>query len=298
MEIGRRTLLQWGLTAAVAVPVAACGPGYDSSPDKLALLADAARQDAKAAGKLGGKVAKQVADIRSQQAAKLAKEVARANRPQPAAPKQPSVKSLDELGKRLSEACSGAAAQLPRADRYRAGLLASVIAGCAGAQALDAQLGNVKVPTFKAPSVKGAEVDDNGVGALQKALAAEHAAVWVAGLVTAFLPPDYAKGVQAAAAEHRQRRDAVATAITKLGDKPKPAATAYRLPKPVKDPKSAKLAVIAAENDTVTAWRAVVESIDPAGLRKLAVAAMQSSSVRSTRWRMDAGVNPAAVALP
>lgn len=300
VEIRRRALLQWGLTAMVAVPVAACGPGYDSSPDELALVADAARADAQSAGKLGDKVAKQVADIRTKQAAALDKEVTRANRPRATRkhPKPAPVKSLSDLGKRLTAARTEAAAQLPRADRYRAGLLASVIAGCAGAQALDGALGEVTTPAFKPPSVAGAEVDDDGVQALQQALQSEHAAVWVTGLATALLPPDYAKGVKAAAAEHRERRDAVTAAVTKLGGKPKPSAPAYRLPKPVSDAESAKLAVIAAENDALSAWRGVVEHVDPVGIRKLAVDAMQSSSVRATRWRLDADVKPAAVALP
>lgn len=295
--VGRRRALMWG---ALALPaLAACDGGYDDSPDPLAAIAHAARSDAGAARKLssGGGVAGLVADVRAAQAKALDREVARANRPAAKPRAGSEVTDIAALGKRLAAARAQARKQLAAADAYRAGLLGSVIAGCAGAQALDPALGTVAVPAYAAPAVPP-ELDEEVVAALQEALAAEHAAIWLYGLIRAFLPDTYDKGIAKADGEHRARRDAAQAVIDGQGATPVLAEPAYRTPRPVTSARSATAVVIVAETDAAAAWHGVLVRTDDAGLRGLAVYALESSAVRATRWRADAGVAPAAIPLP
>ncbi|MGH3433661.1 MAG: DUF4439 domain-containing protein, partial [Thermocrispum sp.] len=101
-----------------------------------------------------------------------------------------------------------------------------------------------------------------------------------------------------AGSEHRERRDAARRTLSDLGAQPVLAEAAYVTPKPVTDTGSARAAVIAAETDAVVAWRGVIERCDEPELRTLATAAMSASAVRLTRWRREAGEDPAALALP
>jgi|UPI00048FD679 hypothetical protein len=299
VQVGRRNVLRWSGIALLGAPLAAlpaCSGGYDDSPDPLSAMATAARSDAAAARAIGGKVARQIAELRTAQARALQQEVDRANRPAAPAAKPSPAKNMRALGKRLTSAAESAVELIPQASRARAGLLASVAAGCNAGLALDGKLGSPRTQRFPAPEVE--ELDEETVDALQQALAAEHASLWVLGLVTAFLPAGYDKGLRAAAAEHRERRDATRDALTSAGADPVLAETAYATPKPVKNPNSARAAVIAAETDAVTAWRGVVERCDEPELRSLAVAAMCASGARLTRWRLEAGVKPAALPLP
>lgn len=295
-DTSRREVLRWGVLAVLAAPLAACAEGYDDSPDPLSALASAARADAKDARRLSSPVAKEVARVRSAHADALHREAVRANRPAATPKAGDPVTDLGSLGKRLDMAMKQARAQLPAASRHRAGLLGSVIAGCAGVQTLDRELGGAPVTDFAAASP--GELQEETVAALQQALDTEHAAVWVYGLVSAFLPGEFAKGLDDGAGEHQQRRDAAQTMIAAAGAAPALAEAAYLPPKPVKDEKSAKAVVITAESDAATAWRAVIERCDDASLRSFSVDAMAASAARGTRWRSEAGLSPAAVALP
>lgn len=297
MQAGRRDVLRWSGLALVAVPLAACDGGYDDTPDPLSALVKAARADAAAAGKLGDGVAKQIAALRSSQAEVIAREVERANRPASAAPRDQAPKDLKALGKRLTAAGTRAAELLPEASRPRAGLLASVAAGCAGALVLDPKLGKPRTPRFTEPRLTG-ELEQDGLDALQQALAAEHAALWILGQISAFLAAGYDDGLRDAGTEHRERRDATQQVLTAAGATPVLAETAYLTPKPVKNAGSARAAVVVAETDAAAAWRGVVERCDEPALRTFATAAMSASAVRMTRWRREAGTDPAAVALP
>nr|PZM97430.1 MAG: DUF4439 domain-containing protein [Thermocrispum agreste] len=302
VQVGRRDVLRWSGTALLTMPfalsaVSACSGGYDDSPDPLAPVAAAARADAEAAREMGGKLAEQIAELRAAQADAVQREVDRANRPPAPAGDRPPATSPKALGKRLRSAAEQAVGLIPRESRPRAGLLASVAAGCSAGLALDGSLGSPPAPRFAAPD-PGDQLDEAAVQTLQDALAAEHATLWVFGLVTAFLPGSYDKGLRAATVEHRQRRDAAQAALISAGATPVLAETAYATPKPVKDDKSARAAVVAAETDAVAAWRVVIEHCDVAQVRSLAVAAMQASAARLTRWRLEAGMRPAALAMP
>ncbi|WP_328451545.1 MULTISPECIES: ferritin-like domain-containing protein [unclassified Amycolatopsis] len=301
-ELTRRAALRFGAVAALAVPLAACGPGYDESPDPLQPLLAAADADAAAARALAkGKdadTAGQLADARAAHAAALKSEVDRLNRPKPptsASPPAPA--ALSDLKERLATARKQAEDLVPGLPRYRAGMVAAIAAGCAALQRINPALG----PGEDAPAAAGppgGAVPAEAVDPLQQALAAEHAAVWVYGLVGAFLPADFGEAEKGGVAEHALRRDLLQTMLAGAGATPVAPEPAYNPKKPVTDTASAALVVATAEADCASAWLAVVNHTDDAGLRTTALHALVAASRRGTPWRSEAGEKPAAVAMP
>jgi hypothetical protein len=141
-----------------------------------------------------------------------------------------------------------------------------------------------------------AKPDKQALTALQQALSAEHAAVWMYGLASAFLPG--AGEVAAGAAAHQAVRDAAERRVAAAGATPRAAAAAYRSPSPVTGEASARKALIAAETDCAAAWRAAIEAASGASLRKHALDALTGAAVRATWWRQAGGVVPSAHSLP
>ncbi|HET9118613.1 MAG TPA: ferritin-like domain-containing protein [Pseudonocardiaceae bacterium] len=137
------------------------------------------------------------------------------------------------------------------------------------------------------------------VEALQRALAAEHAAMWVYGVAGAFLPSGLTSRLDEAATEHQARRDATERVLIGAGVPPVPAEPGYLTPEPVTDAASALRLVITAENDAAAAWRSVVERspADP-NLRGSALEALTAAAVRAARWRATAGTTPLTVPFP
>lgn len=135
--------------------------------------------------------------------------------------------------------------------------------------------------------------------ALQAALAAEHAAVWVYGLAGAFVPDELAGQLGEAAVAHQARRDATERTLIDAGARPVPAEPGYLTPEPVTDAASALRLAITAETDAAAAWRSVIER-GPAepGLREAALDALTQAAVRATRWRATAGTTPLTVPFP
>ncbi|MBE1502529.1 hypothetical protein H4696_009629 [Amycolatopsis lexingtonensis] len=299
-DLTRRAALRAGALAALAVPLAACGPGYDESPDPLQPLLAAADADASAARALakGEDAASQLAAARAAHAAALKSEVDRLNRPKPSSsPAPPAPAALGDLKDRLAAARKQAEDLVGGLPRYRAGLVAAVAAGCAALQRIDPALG----PGEDAPKVgaaPGGAVPAEAVDPLQTALAAEHAAVWVYGLVGAFLPADFGEGEKSGAAEHALRRDFLQTTLAASGATPVAPEAAYVPKNPVTDAKSASLVVATAEADCASAWLAVVNHTDDAGLRTTALHALVAASRRGTPWRAEAGEKPTAIAMP
>ncbi|PRX51039.1 uncharacterized protein DUF4439 [Prauserella shujinwangii] len=306
--LNRRQLLRAAALTALAAPlapaVAACGPGYADAPDPLAPLLARAEADVRAATRLAAagsadaELARQVATARAAQADALRAEVDRLNRPKAestGAP-PPTVADLAALGRRLREARSQAVGLVGEVPAYRAGLVGSVAAGCAGLQQLAKVLGQEQ--PGEVDRVTTGELTEQAVTALQEALAAEHAAVWVYGLVSAFLPATYRTGLEDGAAAHRDRRDACERVLAAAGATPRPPEPAYPPPEPVTDAASAESLVVTAEADAAEAWRGVLERTDDGGLRTLAVQSLIGSATRGTRWRMESGAEPAAVPLP
>ena len=185
---------------------------------------------------------------------------------------------------------------MPTLPRYRAGLVASIAAGCAALQRTAPALGpGEDAPTVTAPS---GNPPSDAVDPLQRALAAEHAAIWVYGLVSAYLPGAFGDAQKAGEAEHAQRRTLLQGMITAAGGTPVSAEAAYVPKKPVTDAASAASVVATAEQDVAAAWLGVVNRTDDAGLRTTALHALLAASRRGTPWRSEAGEKPIAIAMP
>jgi Domain of unknown function (DUF4439) len=137
------------------------------------------------------------------------------------------------------------------------------------------------------------------VDALQAALAAEHAAVWVYGLAGAFVLDELTSQLNEATVAHQARRDATERTLIDAGARPVPAEPGYLTPEPVTDAASALRLAITAETDAAAAWRSVVER-SPAEpeLRGAALAALTQAAVRATRWRATAVAPPLTVPFP
>ncbi|MEU0467341.1 ferritin-like domain-containing protein [Amycolatopsis sp. NPDC006131] len=299
----RRDVLRASALAALAAPLAACATGYSDEPDPLALLAEQARADAAAADAVAASssadadVARQYSAARTAHAQALQSEVDRLNRPksQPAVV-VPSEQGMAGLKQRLATARQQAEALVGGLPRYRAGLVAAVAGGCAGLQQVGTKLGPGAEPGQVTATASA--IPPESVGPVQQALSAEHAALWIYGLVSAFLPGNYTAGVADGTAEHQDRRDACVRMLTAAGVEPGVAEPAYVPPRPVTDATSAKSVVATAEADAATAWRGVLEQTDDAALRDVALKALLASARRGTRWREAAGEQPTAIVLP
>jgi hypothetical protein len=148
------------------------------------------------------------------------------------------------------------------------------------------------------PAPQPTSLPGDAAAATQDALGAEHAALWVYGLVSAFLPADFGNALQEGTNAHRTRRDATELLLSGAGQSPRSAEPAYVTPQPVTDQPSAIAVVVTAETDVAVAWRAVLERTDDKGLRAAALAGLTDAAVRATRWRREAGQTPAAPPLP
>lgn len=293
----RRDLLRVSALAALAVPLAACQTGFSDEPDPLAPLAQQAQADANAARAVPGALAEQVAAVRAAHARALEAEVVRLNRPKSATgPGTPPPGGIAGLKQGLAAARTQAENLVATQPRYRAGLLAAVAAGCAGLQQVSDELGPGEDPGTA--GVTAAPAPAEAVPSLQTALDAEHAAVWIYSLVSAFLPSNYAAGANDGAAEHQIRRDACVRMLSAAGATPHAAEPAYITPNPVTDATSAKSVVATAESDATVAWQGVLNRTDDADLRRVALRAMLGSARRGTRWRQAANLSPTVVALP
>jgi len=122
------------------------------------------------------------------------------------------------------------------------------------------------------------------VGALQAALAAEHAAVYGYGVAGAHL----SGARQRAAAQdwriHEASRDALAAMITALGAQPVAAATAYRLPFRVNSGRAAVSLAAFLEDRVATAYLGVV-ALSETRLRLFGARALESAALRAAGWR-------------
>src|SRR5699024_1579444 len=152
------------------------------------------------------------------------------NRPLPHQQSKPTsnISKLGELAPRLSSTHRRAVALVPELPKYRAAVVGSVAAGCAGLQQLSPHLepadgseetGNTETPgnskdteraedTASSPTEittdEATQLGDETVHAIQTALAAEYAASWVYGLVTAYLPAPFEKSVERGRSAHQQ----------------------------------------------------------------------------------------------
>jgi uncharacterized protein DUF4439 len=148
------------------------------------------------------------------------------------------------------------------------------------------------------PTRQPASLDGDAAAATQDALGAEHAALWVYGLVSAFLSDAYKASALEAKNAHRARRDATELLLSGAGQAPRSAEPAYVLPQPVTDSASAVAVIVVAEAEATVAWRAVLERTDDKQLRALALGGLTESAVWATRWRVAGGQSPATPPMP
>jgi hypothetical protein len=122
------------------------------------------------------------------------------------------------------------------------------------------------------------------VAALQRALAAENAAIYGYGVAGAYLA-----GTRRATAttfwnDHRSAADTLAAMLRARGATPAAADAAYKLPFPVRDARQAAALAAFLEDGVTAAYLAVAGDAD-AALRRFGGLAMQDSAVRAALWR-------------
>ena len=136
------------------------------------------------------------------------------------------------------------------------------------------------------------------VGALQTALAAEHAVVWGYGVVGGRADDALLPAVRAADSAHRARRDGTAALVHEYGGDPVVTEPSYALPFPVPDRRAALRLAVHLEEGAAAAWRYAVAATDDVDVRRTALTALSDAAVRATRWRMALPTTPATVAFP
>lgn len=122
------------------------------------------------------------------------------------------------------------------------------------------------------------------VRALQRVLAAEHAAIYAYGVAGAFLAGDLQREARAVHAGHLSRRDRLASQLVGAGADPVASDPVYDLPGPVTDPASAQALVTVVEERLAAVWADVVAVTD-VETREFAALALQDTAVRAARWR-------------
>ncbi|WP_020122672.1 ferritin-like domain-containing protein [Streptomyces canus] len=127
--------------------------------------------------------------------------------------------------------------------------------------------------------------------ALQKALAAEHAAVYGYGVVGGRIGEARRAEAKAAYDAHRARRDALVRAVRDLDGKPVAAAPAYALPFPVPDPAAAVRLAADLEDRVAGVWSDVVRATG-GERRSTAAEALREAAVRAVRWRGESVAFP------
>ncbi len=122
------------------------------------------------------------------------------------------------------------------------------------------------------------------IKALQAALTAEHAAIYGYGVAGAHLTGARQKAAASDWAVHEAARDTLAAMITALGAQPVAAATAYRLPFPVRGEQAAITLAAYLEDRVTTAYLGLV-ALSETRLRAFGARAAQSAALRATSWR-------------
>lgn len=134
--------------------------------------------------------------------------------------------------------------------------------------------------------------------ALGDALSTEYGAVYGYGLVSAYSLPEYNDLVVTTIRQHRERRDRIIAILTSRSVPVPPAAAGYQLPMPLATSNDALRLAVRIENDTATAWRAVVEQASEASDREFAATALGQSAVLAAHWNRALGKWPITEPFP
>lgn len=131
--------------------------------------------------------------------------------------------------------------------------------------------------------------------ALQTALAAEHAAVFVYGTLgartSASATPEQYAAVSEAYEEHRDRRDALTERITERGDDPVASEAAYELPAGLDSPDAVVAAALEIEQRCAATYAWLVEQTSGED-RRLAVTSLTNAAVRALTFRGSPEIFP------
>jgi hypothetical protein len=144
----------------------------------------------------------------------------------------------------------------------------------------------------------GPAVPQVTVEALQRALASEHAALWAYKMALAFVPPDWADHARADIEAHTTLRGQITQTLSEVGQRPVSAQPAYTPPQPVVDAVSAGALLVAAETDTIAAWRSVMERSSQVPLREAGLKAMTECTGRLAYWRTVTERSPVIPVFP
>ena len=133
------------------------------------------------------------------------------------------------------------------------------------------------------------------VAALQRALAAEHAALHVYGTLgartSASATPTLFADVTAGYTTHRARRDQLTTRVLDHGEEPVPAEPAYELPGPLDTPGQVTAAALAVEQSCTATYAWLVGQTSGAD-RRWAVSTLNDSAVRELTFRGSPEIFP------
>ncbi len=135
-------------------------------------------------------------------------------------------------------------------------------------------------------------------GALFDAIATEHATIYGYGIVSAHSIPEVNYLVSEAMAQHRTRREAAVAMLDDDGVAAPLPAAGYSLPMEVDAPADAADLAVTMEQDSGTAWRAVIEQATDQSMRAFAVTRLTESAVMAARWRRVRGDTTITVAFP
>ncbi|QBR94124.1 DUF4439 domain-containing protein [Nocardioides euryhalodurans] len=135
------------------------------------------------------------------------------------------------------------------------------------------------------------------VTALQRALAAEHAALHVYGALgartSASATPTLFADLTAGYTLHRSRRDQLTALVRDEGADPAAAAATYELPEPLDTPDQVTRAALAVEQSCTETYAWLVGQTSGAS-RRWAIAALTNSAVRELTYRGSPEIFPGA----
>jgi hypothetical protein len=122
------------------------------------------------------------------------------------------------------------------------------------------------------------------VGALQAALAAEHAAVYGYGVVGAYLTGTSRATATADWMAHQVSRDTLEAMLRSRGAQPVAAAVGYQLPVAVRTPAGAARLAVTLEDRVATAYLGLV-AVSATAVRQFGAEQLQVSALRAAAWR-------------
>lgn len=125
---------------------------------------------------------------------------------------------------------------------------------------------------------------DPAVAALQRALSAEHAAVYGYGVVGAHLTGSRRASAAADWVAHQRARDRIEAMVRSRGGQPTAAAADYRLPVTVRAPAQAVALAVIIEDRTTTTYLGLVAVASPQ-LRQFAGMQVRACALRAASWR-------------